>query len=47
MQIRAGQRIVLTGRNGSGKTTLLRTIAGQIPPLPEKCAWETACAWVT
>ena len=33
MQIRAGQRIVLTGRNGSGKTTLLRTIAGQIPPL--------------
>ena len=33
MQVRAGQRIVLTGRNGSGKTTLLRTIAGQIPPL--------------
>ena len=33
MQVRAGQRIVLTGRNGSGKTTLLRAIAGQIPPL--------------
>ncbi len=33
LEVRAGQRIVLTGPNGSGKTTLLRTIAGQIPPL--------------
>ena len=32
-QIRAGQRVVLTGANGAGKTTLLRTIAGEIPPL--------------
>jgi ATP-binding cassette, subfamily F, member 3 len=33
LQVRAGQRLVLTGPNGSGKTTLLRTIAGQLPPL--------------
>jgi ATP-binding cassette, subfamily F, member 3 len=33
LDVRAGQRIVLTGPNGSGKTTLLRTIAGQIEPL--------------
>jgi ATP-binding cassette, subfamily F, member 3 len=33
LDIRTGQRIVLTGPNGAGKTTLLRTIAGQIPPL--------------
>jgi ATP-binding cassette subfamily F protein 3 len=33
LEVRAGQRIVLTGLNGSGKTTLLRTIAGQLPPL--------------
>jgi ATP-binding cassette, subfamily F, member 3 len=33
LDIRAGQRIVLSGPNGSGKTTLLRTIAGQIPPI--------------
>ena len=33
LEVRAGQRIILTGPNGSGKTTLLRTIAGQIPPL--------------
>ncbi len=33
LEIRARQRIVLTGPNGSGKTTLLRTVAGQIPPL--------------
>jgi ATP-binding cassette subfamily F protein 3 len=33
LQIRAGQRIVLTGSNGTGKTTLIRTIIGKIPPL--------------
>jgi ATP-binding cassette subfamily F protein 3 len=33
LEVRTGQRIVLTGPNGSGKTTLLRTIAGQLPPL--------------
>jgi ATP-binding cassette, subfamily F, member 3 len=33
LQIRGGQRLVLTGPNGSGKTTLLRTIAGQVPAL--------------
>lgn len=31
LQVRAGQRIVLTGPNGSGKTTLLRTIVGELP----------------
>jgi ATP-binding cassette subfamily F protein 3 len=33
LQIRAGQRIALTGENGAGKTTLVRTIIGTIPPL--------------
>lgn len=33
LEVRAGQRIALTGANGSGKTTLLRTIAGQTTPL--------------
>ena len=33
LELRGGQRLVLTGPNGSGKTTLLRTIAGQLPPL--------------
>lgn len=33
LEVRAGQRIVLSGPNGSGKTTLLRTIAGQLPPV--------------
>ncbi len=33
LDIRAGQRVVLTGPNGAGKTTLLRTIAGLLPPL--------------
>jgi ATP-binding cassette, subfamily F, member 3 len=33
LDIRVGQRIVLSGPNGAGKTTLLRTIAGQISPL--------------
>ncbi len=33
LELRAGQRVVLTGPNGSGKTTLLRTVAGEIPPL--------------
>ncbi len=33
LQIRAGQRIALTGPNGTGKTTLIRTIAGKLAPL--------------
>jgi ATP-binding cassette subfamily F protein 3 len=33
LELRAGQRVVLTGLNGSGKTTLLRTLTGQLPPL--------------
>jgi ATP-binding cassette subfamily F protein 3 len=33
LDVRAGQRIVLTGPNGSGKTTLLRTFAGELAPL--------------
>ncbi len=32
-QVRAGQRIVLTGANGAGKTTLLRVVAGKLRPL--------------
>ncbi len=33
LQIRAGQRIALTGANGTGKTTFIRTIAGKLAPL--------------
>ena len=33
LELRSGQRIVLSGPNGSGKTTLLRTLAGQLPAL--------------
>jgi ATP-binding cassette subfamily F protein 3 len=33
LNLRAGQRIVLTGPNGCGKTTLLKAISGQIKPL--------------
>jgi ATP-binding cassette, subfamily F, member 3 len=33
LNIRAGQRIALTGPNGTGKTTLVRTIAGKLDPL--------------
>ena len=33
LQLRAGQRVVVTGPNGAGKTTLLKSIAGWLPPL--------------
>jgi len=32
LNLRAGQRVVLTGPNGSGKTTLLKAISGQLLP---------------
>lgn len=36
LQLRFGERTVLTGPNGCGKTTLLRTITGQLPPISGK-----------
>jgi ATP-binding cassette, subfamily F, member 3 len=33
LNIRAGQRIALTGPNGTGKTTLVRTMAGRLEPM--------------
>jgi ATP-binding cassette subfamily F protein 3 len=33
LELRAGQRIALSGPNGCGKTTLLRTMLGKIPAL--------------
>jgi len=33
LELKARQRVALTGPNGSGKTTLLRTIYGQIPAI--------------
>ncbi|HYN93070.1 MAG TPA: ATP-binding cassette domain-containing protein [Pilimelia sp.] len=32
LDVRAGDRILVTGPNGAGKTTLLRVLAGQLPP---------------
>jgi ATP-binding cassette, subfamily F, member 3 len=36
LELRAKQRIAVTGPNGSGKTTLLRTINGKIPAISGK-----------
>lgn len=33
LEVRSGQKVVLTGPNGSGKTTLLRSIAGKLSTL--------------
>ena len=33
LDIRSGQRIVITGPNGGGKTTLMRTLVGELAPL--------------
>jgi ATPase subunit of ABC transporter with duplicated ATPase domains len=32
LTVRAGERILVSGRNGAGKTTLLRVLAGEIAP---------------
>jgi putative ABC transport system ATP-binding protein len=32
LEVRAGERLALTGRSGSGKTTLLHALGGLVPP---------------
>jgi len=32
LQIRSGERILISGRNGSGKSTLIKVLAGEIEP---------------
>jgi branched-chain amino acid transport system ATP-binding protein len=39
--LRAGQTVGVCGPNGAGKTTLLKTIAGILPPLAGRVAFET------
>jgi ATP-binding cassette, subfamily B, bacterial len=40
LQIRRGQRVVITGRIGSGKTTLLRTLLGLLPQDAGEVWWN-------
>ncbi len=36
LRIRRGQKIGLLGANGAGKSTFLKTVAGLLPPFPER-----------
>jgi len=38
--LEAGAALILTGRNGSGKTSLLRVMAGLVPRLAGRLAWD-------
>ncbi len=38
-QVRAGEKVVITGFNGIGKSTLLKTMLGQLPALAGKTKW--------
>ena len=41
MSLHAGETVGVCGPNGAGKTTLLKTIAGLLPPLAGRVAFET------
>ena len=45
LQLRAGQRLTLTGRSGSGKSTLLNLLAGLDTPDAGAIRWYLQDAW--
>lgn len=45
LEIRAGDRVLLTGPNGSGKTTLMRIACAMVRPDRGEVTWDGQNAW--